>query len=41
MILPTSPSSGQATISPLLRHPNLMACHSGAALGVFSHQVIQ
>ena len=29
---PTSPSSGQATISFRLRHPKLLACHSGAAL---------
>jgi hypothetical protein len=25
----TSPSSGQATISFQLRHPKLLACHSG------------
>jgi hypothetical protein len=30
--LRTSPSSGLATTSPLLRHPKLLACHSGAAL---------
>jgi hypothetical protein len=30
--LRTSPSSGQATTSPLLRHPRLLSCHSGAAL---------
>ena len=29
---PTSPSSGQAAISSQLRHPNLLACHSRAAL---------
>jgi len=29
--LRTSPSSGQATISPQLRHPKLHACHSRAA----------
>lgn len=28
----TSPSSGQATIKQLLRHPKLPARHSGAAL---------
>jgi hypothetical protein len=27
----TSPSSGQASISCLLRHPKLLACHSRAA----------
>jgi len=32
--LRTSPSSGQATTSILLRHPRLLACHSGAAFGV-------
>jgi hypothetical protein len=30
-----SPSSGQATVSAQLRHPKLLACHSGAALGRF------
>jgi antitoxin MazE len=30
--VPTSPSSGQATISSLLRLHTLTACHSGAAL---------
>ena len=30
--LRTSPSSGQATIYSQLRHPQLLACHSGAAL---------
>jgi hypothetical protein len=29
----TSPSSGQAAISPQLRNPMLLACHSSAALG--------
>ena len=32
--LRTSPSSGQATISFQLRHPKLLACHSGPALGI-------
>jgi hypothetical protein len=32
--LRTSPSSGQATFSSRLRHPKLLACHSGAALGL-------
>jgi hypothetical protein len=27
----TSPSNGQATTSSQLRHPKLLACHSGAA----------
>ena len=31
--LRTSPSSGQATPNSLLRLPQLLACHSGAALG--------
>jgi len=31
-ILPTSPSSGQATRKSLLCQPRLLACHSGAAL---------
>jgi hypothetical protein len=30
--LRTSPSSGQAATSSLLRRPKLPACHSGAAL---------
>jgi hypothetical protein len=30
-ILPTSPSSGQATRKSLLCQPRLLACHSGAA----------
>ena len=32
--LQTSPSSGQATTNPQLRHLKLPACHSGAALGL-------
>ena len=30
----TSPLSGQATINSMLRHHKLLACHSGAALGI-------
>jgi hypothetical protein len=29
--LRTGPLSGQAAVSSLLRHPSLLACHSGAA----------
>jgi len=31
--LRTGPLSGQAAVSSLLRHPSLLACHSGAAFG--------
>jgi hypothetical protein len=34
--LRTRPSSGQATISSLLRHRKLLACHSGAALDLMT-----
>jgi hypothetical protein len=36
---PTSPSSGQATITSQLRHPKLLACHSRAAFGVMLRYV--
>ena len=38
---PTSPSSGQAAISSQLRHPNLLACHSRAALNQAATRQIQ
>jgi hypothetical protein len=37
--LRTSPSSGQATSNSLLRHPNLPACLSGAALYGFHRPI--
>ncbi len=35
----TSPSSGQATTSSLFRPRRLFACHSGAALGLVTHEI--